>query len=107
MEEEPTAPSMAFQYEMLGKESCSDVNMLSVEDMMETSISPCVSIGDMALVLYKPVDNPVLFCPGISGSSFRISSDVLRGLKSKPITTNLFSCPFYLHLLFPRVFSIS
>jgi hypothetical protein len=111
MEEEPPAPSMAFQYEMLGKESSSGVNMPSVEDMMETSISPCVSSEDMALVLYKPVDNPVLFGPGISGISFIVSSDVLLGLKSKLIMLNLLSCHFYLHLLvlflFLRSFHLS
>ncbi|TVU33470.1 hypothetical protein EJB05_25290 [Eragrostis curvula] len=80
--EEPPAPSFAFEYEMTGGESNSSVDMPSVEDMMESAISPCVSSEDMALVLYKPVDNHVLFGPNISSSSFIVSSDVLRGLKN-------------------------
>ncbi|KAK3155993.1 hypothetical protein QOZ80_2AG0101420 [Eleusine coracana subsp. coracana] len=90
MEEEPTAPSMAFQYEMLGKERTSDVNMPSVEDMVETSSSPCMSSEDMALVLYKPVDNSALFGPGISSSSFIVSPDVLRGLKNHALNQGRF-----------------
>lgn len=75
MEEEPPAPSMAFQ--MLG-EKINGVNMPSVEVMMEGVTSHHVPSEDMALVLYKPVDNP-----GISSSSFIVSSDLIRGLKSK------------------------
>ncbi|RCV05517.1 hypothetical protein SEVIR_1G088900v4 [Setaria viridis] len=74
MEEEPPAPSMAFQ--MLG-EKINGVNMPSVEVMMEGVTSHHVPSEDMALVLYKPVDNP-----GISSSSFIVSSDLIRGLKS-------------------------
>ncbi|PUZ74029.1 hypothetical protein GQ55_1G032700 [Panicum hallii var. hallii] len=72
MEEEPPAPSISFQ--MLGEKINSDVNMPSV---MEGSMSHHVPSEDMALVLYKPVDNP-----GISSSSFIVSSDLIRGLKN-------------------------
>ncbi|XP_062218180.1 uncharacterized protein LOC133918350 [Phragmites australis] len=82
MEEEPPAPSMAFRREMLGEEINSDVIMPSVEDLMEGAMAPHVSCEDMSLVLYKPVDNLVPFGPGISSSSFIVSSDLIRGLKN-------------------------
>uniref|UniRef100_A0A0A9CSK3 Uncharacterized protein n=1 Tax=Arundo donax TaxID=35708 RepID=A0A0A9CSK3_ARUDO len=82
MEEEAPASSMPFQHEMLGEDINSGVNMPSVEDMMEGAMLPHVSSENMALVLYKPVDNPVLFGPGISSSSFIVSSDLIRGLKN-------------------------
>uniref|UniRef100_A0A0A9G8L5 Uncharacterized protein n=1 Tax=Arundo donax TaxID=35708 RepID=A0A0A9G8L5_ARUDO len=82
MEEEAPAPSMPFQHEMLGEDISSGINVPSVEDMMEGAMSPHVSSEDMALVLYKPVDNPALFGPGISSSSFTVSSDLIRGLKN-------------------------
>ncbi|OEL36889.1 hypothetical protein BAE44_0002092 [Dichanthelium oligosanthes] len=82
MEEDPPAPSMAFQ--MLGEKINTGVNMPSVEVMMEGAMSHHVPSDseDMALVLYKPVDNPLPFGPGISSSSFIVSSDLIRGLKS-------------------------
>jgi len=86
MEEEPPAPSMSFQ--MLGEKIDSGVDIPSVEVMME-GLTHHVPSEDMALVLYKPVDNPVPFGPGISSSSFIVSSDLIRGLKSKYIVTNL------------------
>ena len=86
MEEEPPAPSMSFQ--MLGEKINSGVDIPSVEVMMEGLTTHHVPSEDMALVLYKPVDNPP-FGPGISSSSFIVSSDLIRGLKSKYIVTNL------------------
>ncbi|KAL6888519.1 hypothetical protein ACP4OV_009545 [Aristida adscensionis] len=80
MEEPPQAP-MAFQYEMLGEEVNSGVSMPIVEDMMEGIVSPHASTDDMALVVYKQVDNPVVG-PGISSSSFVVSSDLIRRLKN-------------------------
>ncbi|WVZ77919.1 hypothetical protein U9M48_025714 [Paspalum notatum var. saurae] len=81
MEEEPPAPSMAFQ--MMGEKIYSGVNIPSVEVMMEGAISHHAPSEDMALVLYKPVDNTVPFGPGISSSSFIVSSDLIRDLKNK------------------------
>ncbi|CAN6277542.1 unnamed protein product [Urochloa humidicola] len=80
MEEEPPSPSMAFQ--MLGEKINSGVNMPSLEVMMEGVMSQHTPSEDKALVLYKPVDNSVAFGPGISSSSFIVSSDLIRGLKS-------------------------
>jgi hypothetical protein len=88
MEEEPPAPSMSFQ--MLGEKINSGVDIPSVEIMMEGLTTHHVPSEDMTLVLYKPVDNPLSFGPGISSSSFIVSSDLIRGLKSKYIVTNLF-----------------
>jgi len=75
MEEEPPAPSISFQ-ELGDKINCG-VNMPSVEVMMEGSMSHYVPSEDMALVLYKPVENT-----GISSSSFIVSPDLIRGLKN-------------------------
>ncbi|KAF8685997.1 hypothetical protein HU200_043925 [Digitaria exilis] len=80
MEEEPPAPSMAFQ--MLGEKINHVVDMPSVEVMMEGATSDHVPSEDMALVLYKPVDSPAPFGAGISSSSFIVSSDLIRGLKN-------------------------
>lgn len=80
MEEEPPAPSMSFQ--MLGEKTNSGVDIPSVEVMMEGLTTHHVPSEDMALVLYKPVDNPIPFGPGISSSSFIVSSDLIRGLKN-------------------------
>ena len=93
MEEGPPAPSISFQ-ELGDKINCG-VNMPSVEVMMEGSMSHYVPSEDMALVLYKPVYNT-----GISSSSFIVSPDLIRGLKSK-IVTNHLSSHLYLNLLFP------
>jgi len=75
MEEGPPAPSISFQ-ELGDKINCG-VNMPSVEVMMEGSMSHYVPSEDMALVLYKPVENT-----GISSSSFIVSSDLIHGLKN-------------------------
>ncbi|CAN6243022.1 unnamed protein product, partial [Urochloa humidicola] len=80
MEEEPPSPSMAFQ--MLGEEINGGVNMPGLEVVMESAMSHHTPSEDKALVLYKPVDNSVAFGPGISSSSFIVSSDLIRGLKS-------------------------
>jgi hypothetical protein len=97
MEEEPPAPSMEFQ--MLEEKINSGVNMPSVEVMMEGVMSHHVPSEDMALVLYKPVDNSVTFGPGISSSSFIVSSDLIRGLKSKYIATNQLSLITYINII--------
>jgi hypothetical protein len=44
---------------------------------------------DVALVLYKPVDNPLPFGPGIWSSSFIVSGDMIRGLQIKEIVAVL------------------
>ncbi|CAN6247214.1 unnamed protein product, partial [Urochloa humidicola] len=80
MEEEPPSPSMAFQ--MLGEKINGGVNMPSLEVVMEGAMSHHTPSEDKALVLYKPVDNSVAFGPGISSSSFIVSSDLIRGLKT-------------------------
>lgn len=87
MEEEPPAPSISFQ--MPGEKINSGVGIPSVEVMMEgltTHNAP--SEEDLALVLYKSVDSPP-FGPGISSSSFIVSSDLIRGLKSKYTVSKL------------------
>lgn len=81
MEEEPPAPSIAFQ--MLGEKINHGVDMPSVEVMMEGAASHHVPSEDMALVLYKPADSAAPFGPASSSSSFIVSSDLIRGLKSK------------------------
>ncbi|KAL6629173.1 hypothetical protein ACP70R_028938 [Stipagrostis hirtigluma subsp. patula] len=83
MEEEPLALSTALKHETLGEEANTGVSMPSVEDMMEGTVSPHVSSDDMALVLYKQVDNPLLVGPGISSSSFIVSSDLIHCLKNR------------------------
>lgn len=80
MEEEPPAPSMPFQ--MLGEKINNGVDIPSMEFMMEGLTTHHVPSEDMALVLYKPVDNSAPFGRGISSSSFIVSSDLIRGLKN-------------------------
>nr|CAD1824888.1 unnamed protein product [Ananas comosus var. bracteatus] len=47
---------------------------------------------ERALVLYKPVEGQLLFGPGGSNVSFRVSSDFLYGLKSQVFHRRETSC---------------
>lgn len=83
LEEEPPAPSIQFQHEMMRGEMNSGVTVPIVEDMIEGAMPTHLSSEDRALVLYKPVNSPALIGPSISNPSIIVSSDLIRGLKSQ------------------------
>ena len=74
---------------MLGEEISGGVTMPIVEDMIEGAMPCHLSNEDMALVLYKPVNKPALVGLNITSPSIIVSSDLIRGLKSKLIMTKL------------------
>uniref|UniRef100_A0ACD5TCM4 Uncharacterized protein n=1 Tax=Avena sativa TaxID=4498 RepID=A0ACD5TCM4_AVESA len=90
--EEPPAHSIQYQHEMLGGEISSGVTVPIVEDMIDGTMPCHLSSEDMALVLYKPVNKPALLGLNIASPSIIVSSDLIRGLKSKLIMTKLLLC---------------
>jgi hypothetical protein len=74
---------------MLGEEISNGVTVPIVEDMIEGSMPCHLSSEDMALVLYKPVNKPALLGLNIASPSIIVSSDLIRGLKSKLIVAKL------------------
>ena len=80
---------------MLGEEISSGANMPIVEDMIEGAMPSHLSSEDKALVIYKPVNKPTLFGLSIANPSIIVSSDLIRGLKSKSIMIKLL---LYLYL---------
>ena len=95
--EEPPAHSIQYQHDMLGEEISGGVTVPIVEDMIEGAMPCHLSNEDMALVLYKPVNKPALVGLNITSPSIIVSSDLIRGLKSKLIMTKL---SLYLNLIF-------
>lgn len=88
---------------MLGEEINSGVTVPIVEDMIEGAMPSHMSSEDKALVIYKPVNKPTLFGLSITNPSIIVSSDLIRGLKSKSIMTKLLLylyLPSYACLLF-------
>lgn len=86
-EEDLAVPLDIEQQPLLTKEEASVPVMVigsgpAVEDGPPTL--PTLPLNEeRALVLYKPVEGQLLFGPGGSNVSFRVSSDFLHGLKSK------------------------
>jgi hypothetical protein len=74
---------------MLGEEISNGVTVPIVEDMIEGSMPCHLSSEDMALVLYNPVNKPALLGLNIASPSIIVSSDLIRGLKSKLIVAKL------------------
>lgn len=62
---------------------------LAVSEMVDAESPPLNE--ERALVLYKPVNSPLILSPSPTNISFRVSPDLVDGLKSKWLNT---SCSF-------------
>lgn len=86
MEEEDPAVPVAFEFEQqqLPRDLMSASSPMSESGSTMTDSVPVPALNEeRALVLYKPVDAQLLLSPAQSNVSFRVSSDLIHGLKSK------------------------
>ncbi|XP_017700290.2 uncharacterized protein LOC103715535 isoform X1 [Phoenix dactylifera] len=86
MEEEDSAVPVVFEFEQqqLPRDLMSGSSSMPESGSTMTDAVPVPALNEeRSLVLYKPVDAQLLWSPAQSNVSFRVSSDLIHGLKNQ------------------------